>query len=80
MDSINKNQAEDHIDHLEGIEATKKLKDLLRKSKNLLFSAPVYLFQVHSVRVQWRYNISMTTEPGWFLSAADSIKKQGDHG
>jgi len=75
MDSINRNQAEDHIEHLEGLEATKKLKDLCEKAKTCFFCTSISVSGPFSTRPM---EVQKIDDNGtcWFLSAVDSIKNK----
>jgi len=75
MDSINRNQQEEHIDNLQGTEAVKKLRDLCEKAKNCFFCTSISSSGPFNTRPM---AVQKIDEDGtcWFLSAVDSIKNK----
>lgn len=75
MESINQNQAGDHIDHLEGQEAAKKVKELCEKAKTCFFCTSTSVSGPFSTRPMAVQKID-DNGTCWFLSAKDSIKNK----
>jgi len=73
MDSINKEQPEDNIQHLEGKEANEKIKELVNKSKSCLFCSNITTGRDFATRPM---AVQKLDDDGtfWFLSAKDSHK------
>jgi general stress protein 26 len=75
MDSINKQQPEDNLAHLEGEEAKKKIKDLAEKASTCFFCTNISTGKPFSVRPM---ALQKFDEDGgfWFLSGSDSNKDE----
>ncbi len=73
MDSINREQPEDNIKHLQGDEAAKKIKELSEKAKTCFFCTKIRTGQPFSTRPM---SVQKVDDQGnfWFLSAKDSHK------
>ena len=75
MDSINRNQAEDNREDLQGQEAVKKIKDMVKQTENCWFCSAIATGESNGDRPM---NIRQVDDEGnlWFLSASDSRKNQ----
>ena len=73
MDSINKQQTEDNFQNLQGIEAVKKIKELIEKSPSCFFCTNITTGKPFSTRPM---AVQKVDDDGslWFLSANDSYK------
>ena len=75
MDSINQQQPEDNLKDLQGPEATKKIKDLVKEAKSCFFCTGLQnngQFKTRPMSVQKIDDEGVL----WFLSASDSHKNQ----
>ena len=75
MDSINRNQPEDNREDLQGEEAVKKIKDMVKQTENCWFCSAVATGESNGDRPM---NVRQVDDEGnlWFLSASDSRKNQ----
>lgn len=75
MDSINRNQPEDNREDLQGQEAVKKIKDMVKQTENCWFCSAVAAGDSNGDRPM---NVRQVDDEGnlWFLSASDSRKNQ----
>ena len=71
MNSINRNQPEDNQDHLKGVEAIEKIKELVKKAETGFFCTAVAAGESIGVRPM---NVRQVDDQGnlWFLIANDS--------
>lgn len=71
MNSINKNQPEHNRDDLRGLDAIKKMRELIKKAENCFFCTAVATTESNAARPM---NVRQVDDEGnlWFLSASDS--------
>jgi general stress protein 26 len=75
MDSIHRNQPEDHREDLHGPDAVKKIKEMVEQAENCFFCSAVITGESNGDRPM---NVRQVDDEGnlWFLSASDSRKNQ----
>ncbi len=75
MDSINKNQPEENRRDVQGEEAIRKIKEIVKQAENCFFCTAVSLGELAMARPM---NVRQVDDQGqlWFLSASDSHKNQ----
>lgn len=75
MDSINRNQPEDNREDLQGLDAIRKIKEMVEQAENCFFCSAVITGESNGDRPM---NVRQVDDDGnlWFLSANDSRKNQ----
>ena len=75
MNSIDRNQAEENREDLQGPQAVRKIKDMVEQAENCFFCSAVGAGDSNGDRPM---NVRQVDDEGnlWFLSASDSLKNQ----